>query len=174
MQKYAVVYFPQLDSNRIDIFRKKYDPKWNIIPPHITLVSPISGLAEDVIMDHLETIIQELHSFPITFSGLVKSFDHFLFLQVRVGSEEVIAVHHRLYSGRLSSYFPVHFSFAPHITLGYFGNKGNGFNRILFASAYREAESMHINFSTIFNSISLIKGDGLHPARILKTFTLHS
>ena len=121
MQKLAVVYFPSIDLDEINNFRQKYDPNWNIIRPHITLVSPISDISEKLLFQHIETIIKELKSFPINLNGLTKSFDNYLFLQVKKGKEEITQLHDKLYSGMFASYLQSDISFSPHITLSYFG-----------------------------------------------------
>lgn len=40
---YALVHYPDIDSLRIDRFRRKYDPLADLIAPHITLMFPLSA-----------------------------------------------------------------------------------------------------------------------------------
>jgi 2'-5' RNA ligase len=173
MQQHAIVYFPHIDLYKLDSFREKYDPDWKIIKPHITLVSPLSGISEELLIAHSETITKEIKSFPIVLSGLIKSFDDHLFLQVKEGNEKIANVHDKLYSGILATHLQIDVPYIPHITLGYFGNENNGFNKELYEKAYEEAEKMNINVTFSFDNITLIKGDGTAPAIIIKTFNLN-
>src|SRR5258707_8886452 len=101
MQMLAVVYFPKIDSNDIDNFREKYDPHWRIIPPHITIVSPVSEISESQLIGHVEAVISDVKSFSIQLHGLTRTFDDCLFLLVKEGHEEIVNLHDELYSGML-------------------------------------------------------------------------
>ena len=35
---YALVHYPNIDTRRINEFRRKYDPHFDLIEPHITFV----------------------------------------------------------------------------------------------------------------------------------------
>lgn len=172
MQKLAAVYFPNTDSSKIDDFRKKYDPNWNTINSHITLVSPLDDIPEDQLCGLIGSIVNCVRSFPIRLSGLTKSFDNYLFLLVKEGDKSIIALHDKLYSGILAPYLRGDILFIPHITLGYFGTKNNNSNGQIFEKAYAEAKEMDININCIFDNVNLVKGDGLTPATIIKTFNL--
>lgn len=173
MQKLAVVYFPTINLERINFFREKYDPNWNIIPPHVTLVSPISDITTAYLAQHIETIIKTVKSFPIEFIGLEKTLDGHIFLKVKNGNEKIISLHDKLYSGILALYQNKDIHFSPHITLGYFGS-GNNFNRELCDKAYKEIQEIDLNMSCNFDNLTLITGDGLSEAKIIKTFYLSS
>lgn len=172
MQQYAIVYFPNIALDTLNNFREKYDPSWKIIKPHITLVSPFSDISEEAIIAHVNTITKEIKSFPIVLSGLIKSFDHYLFLQVEEGNEKINNVHKKLYTGILAPQLQTTIPFVPHITLGYFGSENNGFNQKLYVTAYKEAEGMKLDLQCNFDNVTLIKGDGVSPAKIIKEFNL--
>lgn len=172
MQNLAVVYFPRVSIEEINVFRQKYDPGWNIINPHITLVFPISDISENQLFEHIEIITKEIKCFPIVLSELIKSFDNYLFLQVKEGNEKIADVHKKLYSGMLTPHLQTDIPFIPHITLGYFNTADNIFNKKLYEKAYEEAISMNIQITCNFDNITLIKGDGMSPAKIIKTFKL--
>lgn len=131
MQKLAVVHFLKINTKEIDAFREKYDPGYKLIPPHITMVSPISDLPEIELIDHVSSIVK---------------------------------LHEKLYSGILDSYIPTDFPFVPHITLGSFG--------VEETLSYREAEKANFDITCEFDEISIIKGDGVSPAIILRTIQL--
>ena len=71
----------------------------------------------------------------------------------------------------LAPYLSTDISFVPHVTLGYFGTKDATFDEKLYNKAYAEAQDFDITCE--FDAISVIKGDGLTPAKIVKTITLH-
>lgn len=167
MQKIAVVHFPKIDDKEIEIFREKYDPSFKIIAPHITIIFPISEISERQLIEHIESVANSIKSFPIHLNGLIKTFDNCLFLQVKEGREIIIDLHKKLYSGILSKYIPTDFPFEPHITLGNF-NESNS----IFEKAYNQALQINFNFKSNFDNLSIIKGDGLNPAILLKTIPL--
>jgi 2'-5' RNA ligase len=172
MRKLAVVHVPNFDTKDIDAFRKKYDSGWKIIPPHITIVSPLSEISEEQLVKHIASQVKGIKAFPIRLHGLIRTFDDCLFLHVQEGTEQIIELHNKLYSGILAPYVPTEYPFEPHITLGSFRSKEDIFDAKLFASAYAEAEEMNIDATSLFDNISLITGDGLNPAIIIKTIAL--
>ncbi|HEX7041967.1 MAG TPA: 2'-5' RNA ligase family protein [Patescibacteria group bacterium] len=173
MQHYAIVAFPKVDIELIQTFRKKYDPLWNVIHPHITLVFPFSDIPEQLILEHLETVSKTLKPFQIQLKDFTKSFDHYLFLLVQEGKEEIYKVHDLLYTGVLASQLRNDIPFLPHMTLGKFA-KDNIFEEQLYNKALKEIQALHLNIDTVFSNFSLIQGDGILPAKIIKTFELKS
>lgn len=161
MEQYAIVYFPNINTEKINAFREKYDPYCNIISPHITLVSPFSDISEDQIFKHIETVTKDMRPFQVHLHGLMKT-DDLLFLLVKEGQEEIVKIHNLLYSGILTS-LKQRYIFDPHITLGEFRTKEN-------QKIYTEAEKINLDIHTTFDSISLIKGDGMSPAKTVKNF----
>ena len=172
MQKLAVVYFLNQDIKQINRFRQKYDPQWEMIPLHITIVYPLSDISEEQLIVHMETLTKEMKPFPIRLHGLMKSFDHCLFLLIQEGKEEIMKLRKQLYSGILQPYLKNDIPFTPHITIGYFGDEKDELKKELYEKALSEAEEMHISISLIFDSVTLIKGDGISPEKVIKTFEL--
>ncbi len=172
MQKLAVVYFPKINVGEINFFRKKYDPLWNIIPPHITVVFPFSNIPEKQIIQHLDTVTKNIEPFRIHLNGLMKSFDDYLFLLVQEGKEEIERVHDTLHFGILTSHLRKDIPFIPHITLGVFKTKYDQLDKELYEKAFAEAKELDLDIQYEFNSLSLIKGDELTPAKTIKTFEL--
>ncbi len=166
MQRLAVVYFPKINLDKVNSFREKYDPKWHIIPPHITLVSPISDVTEKQLTKHVENIAEDIQPFSIHLIGLTKTSDGCLFLLVKEGKEKIANLHHRLYSGILDSYIPTDLPFIPHITLGNFGTEES--------ALYAEAEKANFDITCAFGEMSIIKGDGVSPAKIVRTIDIHN
>jgi len=174
MQKLAVVFFPKINLEKINTFREKYDPNWHIIPPHITIVSPVSGISENQLEEHVDNVIKDLSYFSIRLTTLTKTIDDNLFLRVKKGNDEIVNLHDKLYSGILAPYVPTDFPFVPHVTLGDFRMSNNTLDKMLYAKAYREAQDLNLDMFCQFDAVSVIKGDGTTPAKIIKTIKLHS
>lgn len=172
MEQYALVYFPNTDLNKINLFREKYDPNYHIISSHITIVSPVSNISENQLIEHVETITKDIKSFSIHLNDLNKSFDDYLFLLVNEGKEKIVNLHDKLYSGILLPYLQNDIPFVPHITLGFFKSKNNQFDDGLYKKAYAQAEELNLDINCIFDSLSLIKGDGITPSKIVQAFDL--
>lgn len=164
----AVVYFPKINLEKIDFIRNKYDSTSTIIAPHITIVSPLSKISEDILIEHVEGIIEKISPFTIRLSGLTKTADHCLFLLVQEGKSEIVSLYNKMYSGILGPFLPTAFSFDPHITLGCFAKD----NKITFEKAYIEAQSLSIDVTCNFDAVSIIKGDGKCSAKIIKSIRL--
>src|SRR5579883_488069 len=120
MDKLAVIFIPQIDTSEISEFRKDYDPSWNIILPHVTLVAPVTGISEEELITHIQTVASHTPTFQVQFAGLEKTDDDYLFLLVQQGREAMHALHDSLYTGILATHEPTEYPFEPHITLGYF------------------------------------------------------
>lgn len=172
MQKLAVVYYPKIDLDKINDFRMKYDPNWQRIPPHITIVSPVSEISDSQLLEHAEESAKKIKPFSIHLKGLTKTFDDYLFLLVKEGNEEIVHLHDKLYSGILTSHIPTDYPFHPHITLGYFRKNDNTFNDVLYAKAYEEAQGLNFDITCDFDSVSIIKGEEINPPQIIKTIYL--
>lgn len=168
MQMLAVVYFPKTNLDKINSFRKKYDLNWQIIPPHITIVSPVPNIPEKQLIEHVESAMKNINTFSIQLTGLTKTSDGCLFLIVKEGSEKIVTLHDELYSEILNPYLPTDYPFVPHITLADFTQTDDK----LFTQAYSEAQNLNFNFTCEFDALSIIKGDGLTPTSIIRTITL--
>ena len=96
-------------------------------------------------------------------SGLDKSWDHWLFLGVVEGRDQVIALHDALYTGILLPYLWTEHPYVPHVGLGHFAQdrdtrdplelRPRAFDRARFDEARREAEAMKLDFKGRFDSV---------------------
>ncbi len=172
MQTYAIIYVLKINTKDINIFRKKYDPSWKIIASHITLFAPISQVSEKELINHIDSTIKNTNSFPIHLTGLTITADNHLFLLVKEGNEKIVTLYNELYSGILISYQQTYFPFIPHLTLGVFQTKDNHSDDELYKKALIEAENMKLDITSTFDSLFLIKGDGINPAQVIQEFNL--
>jgi hypothetical protein len=165
---YALVHFPEIDYSKINLLRKKYDPTYRIIDPHLTLMFPVSeSIGEQNLSHHLSAIFNSVSPFSIHVSGFVKSWDHWLFLTIKEGNSEVIQLYNRIYSGILASYKRSDITFIPHIGLGLFTQSGADyslldprkveFDQDRYKKALIEAESLGIDYHCQLDKVCLLK-----------------
>lgn len=164
----AVVYFPKANLDKITEMRSKYDINWKIIHPHITIVSPVSELSKNQLIEHVENLVENIQSFPICLTGLSKTSDGCLFLVVKEGKDKIVALHKKLYSGILAPYIPTTYQFTPHITLGDFAKP----DKKLLDRAYSEAQTLNLDFVDIFDSLTVVEGDGVSQAKNITVINL--
>lgn len=119
---HAVVHYPHLSSGGLTGFRRKYDPYSELIAEHLTLVFPVP-VSLEVIRAHVQTVARKFRPFDIHIAGLRKTWDHWMYLGLKEGNEEFIALHDQLYTGPLGEYVRMDLVFEPHIGLGFFGRE---------------------------------------------------
>jgi 2'-5' RNA ligase len=148
---YAIVIYPDLDDNtKIQSFRKKYDPNFHLIKPHLTIVFPFSDIDRKKLKEHISNIINQFGKFNLRLNGFKKSFDNWLFLLAKEGNYEIIKLHDLFYTGILNEYLKKDIEFIPHIGLGLFKNDDN------YKTAEKEAEKLNLNYQCMVKSIHLI------------------
>jgi 2'-5' RNA ligase len=149
---YALVHYPTVDTQHIDLLRRKYDRQVDLIAPHITLMFPVPSLiGESSLVTHIENVLSGHRQFPIHIAGLEQSADHYLFLVLQEGGAEVVHLHDRLYTGMLVPYFRADLPYVPHVTLGSFENAE------LCSQALREAERVPSNYQCVVDRLHLVK-----------------
>ncbi len=158
---YVLLYYPEFDKKteeKIEVFRRKYDPFVDCWKPHIPFIFPVpcSEIEEIKLTKHIETVLKNWKPFPIQIGGFQKSWDQvWLFLLLRKGNAEAIALHDELYNGMLSPYLRRDIKYIPHIGIGLFVRKGAqydvlnprkaDFDARLYSQALREAESLELS-----------------------------
>ncbi len=102
----AIHIFPEfLNARSIDTLRAKYDPLFSLIQPHVTLVFPFeSTVTIEALTQPLQESVIGLKSFHIILEGVTGAAEEYLFLNVKVGNDQIIELHDRLYSGLLKPY----------------------------------------------------------------------
>ncbi len=168
MQQYAIVFFPKIPQEAIQQLREKYDPDFLIIPPHMTLLYPIQTTTEKQLIQKVKMVIDQFHAFPILLAGIAKTHDNCLFLLIKE-NEHIIKDIHKKFSSYITPNIPDMQSFTPHITLGCFQKNTQNF---YVSSAYNEARQLSITLPCLFDSVTIIKGDGKHAAEKVATITL--
>lgn len=118
--KYGIVIFPTKSlQDKANSFRKRYDPHYSLIPPHITLKSTFEESD-----DKIKEIAEQLNSTAKRFSPFkikVTKFSSFqpvnnvIYMKVEP-SHEIVDLHEAINSHLNVS--PSEYAFVPHITVG--------------------------------------------------------
>lgn len=140
--KYGIAIFPSKKvQDEANSYRKRYDPHYALIPPHITMKEAFEADANEIetsIIPQLRKIANETD--PFSFGVYkVSSFSpvtNTIYLKVDP-SEEIFALNEKLHSGTLPG--EKDFAFVPHITI---------------AQKLSDEE-----FSDVFGSLSMLKFD---------------
>ena len=150
--KYAVVIYPELeDASKIQELRRKNDPYFDVIGPHITLVFPVPEMDRDAIVNHVTEILRDYVPFNIRLKEFTKSFDNWLFLCVEEGNEKIIELHDRLYTGMLEKHLRTDIQYIPHIGLGLFETDKE------YRIAERRAKTLNLAYERRIRSIHIIR-----------------
>lgn len=105
------------NQNFIKAIRAKYDPLADLIPPHVTLVFPFeSDVSTEVLSVHLQNSVVGLKPFRLVMTGVTGADGEYLFLNVKVGNDQIIQLHDRLYTGLLKEYLRRSLTYIPHLT----------------------------------------------------------
>lgn len=145
----AILIFPEFcNLHYINAIRAKYDPLAKLIPPHVTLVFPFeSDISADVLAEHLQKSTAGLKPFRIVMTGVTGAEGEYLFLNVKVGNDQIIQIHDNLYSGLLKQYLYRSLTYTPHLTVGRIRDKQK------FESALAETEDWNHIFETRVHEI---------------------
>jgi len=167
---YCLSFVPQLsgelDAAIADI-RKTYDPTAFFITPHITLVFPThDSIGEQALISHIQEVLKDWRPFNIKFGGLHKNRDHWLFLMVQEGEEEIKRLYRVLHTGILDDGRDVS-KFLPHLGLGLFIKKGclydwrnpreEDFDQERYDKALRKAQKLSLSESVTVDKLVMTK-----------------
>ncbi|MEH7223907.1 YjcG family protein [Bacillus sp. JJ1566] len=118
--KYGIVIFPSKKlQDTANSYRKRYDPHYALIPPHIT-VKNVFEASDDEIKDittELEAVSKLVEPFKLEVMK-VSSFspvNNVIYLKVNP-NEELQKLHKELHSGYFAG--EPEYAFVPHITIG--------------------------------------------------------
>ncbi|QDP42118.1 YjcG family protein [Radiobacillus deserti] len=118
--KYGIAIFPSKKiQDEANSFRKRYDPHYALIPPHVTLKEPFE-LEEDQINDLIQEL-KEIAKHTSPFKLEIKKVSSFspvtntIYLKVEP-VPELMKLNERLHSGNVLPQEQT-YSFVPHITI---------------------------------------------------------
>jgi len=161
MVRRVIVVFPVLALPApIMALRQRFDPLAERVAPHLTLVFPFeSTLSPTELQAHVQHAVGGVSAFPLTLADVTGSEGAYLFLNVKRGNDDLIALHDRLYTGCLRPYLALTYTFVPHLTVGRLGNPR------AFDEALRVAGLAHVSSEAWALAVSVyrIEADGARP-----------
>jgi 2'-5' RNA ligase len=118
--KYGIAIFPSKKLQDLaNSYRKRYDPHYALIPPHLTLKYPFEADEDEIkeIADTLHQIAKKYDPLPLKVTK-ISSFqpvNNVIYLKVEC-TETLKNLHNDLHSGELGG--EPEYMFVPHITIG--------------------------------------------------------
>ncbi|MFH1311963.1 MAG: 2'-5' RNA ligase family protein [Candidatus Eisenbacteria bacterium] len=129
---YTLSFYPRLSGelgDAIDAIRRRHDPTCGFAKPHITVMFPVPDtVGEPHLIGHIQSVLSNRSPFEIRLGGLHKSHDHWLFLTLVEGEEQVKNLYQLLYTGLLAEHRRDDVEFVSHVGLGLFLKEGANYN----------------------------------------------
>lgn len=183
---YSLVIYPKIEKERINLFRKKYDPLIDTINFHISLIFPVKipiDIEEKDLIEHIQKIINSWKKFDIKIKGLELAWDNWLFLLIKKGNSKIIKLHDELYSGKMNPFWRKDIEFIPHIAIGSFTKEKEGYDlrnpkkleidNEKYQIAIKEAQRIDIGYSCKVDKLSFVRlNSELKDCKLVKEFSL--
>ncbi|MBS3094613.1 2'-5' RNA ligase family protein [Candidatus Pacearchaeota archaeon] len=146
---YTIAIFPEFNEmDKINSIRKKYDPLYNWLKPHIALVYYFK---EKPTTEKINKIIGRFPSFKIKLNKInTSSKGNLIFLEVTKGQKKIIEIKNALYKG-LGLKWDKDFSYKPHMTIANLRTKEGEQN------ALKEIKNKNLNFSCKIDSFYVLE-----------------
>ena len=144
-----VIVPPAKDMTLVEGVRRRFDHLADAIPAHVTLVFSFEReSADSALLNHVIHAATGFPTFDLVLDGVACSWDHFLFLLVAQGGEQLQELHDRLYTGFLRPLLSEQV-FTPHVTLGRFASADE------CTSAMQVIEPMNLQVRTKAESLMI-------------------
>lgn len=148
----TIMIFPQFNNeNIIEAIRKKYDPLYNLVKPHITLVFPFQDKISNIELEKkLEECLIETKPFKLILQGINRQKDNYgnyIFLSVKKGERQIINIHKNLYMNIWGQ--EKNERYVPHMTVGKLQSEEK------MIKAYEEIKDLNSSFETLVDKISV-------------------
>jgi 2'-5' RNA ligase len=118
--KYGVAIFPEKKvQDVVNSYRKRYDPHYALIPPHLTLKEAFELEEQELppAIEHLEQVSQDTPPFDIKLTKVSTFYPTTNVIYIAVEDSDPIAtLHQKINSGFL--HHESAYKFIPHITIG--------------------------------------------------------
>lgn len=164
---YALVYYPQIDHQGFQAFRRKYEPYSALLPEHLPVVFPVpESIGYKNLVDHIEKVLEKWTLFDIHISGHTKTWDHWLMLLLQEGNKKTIRLHDDLYTELLAPHLREDLHYLPHIGLGHFSKEAYDFNnptaeleldKASYEQALSEVQALNLDFWRTVDTLTLVK-----------------
>ena len=181
---YCLVYYLHDNIDKINKVRVKYDPTFDVVDPHLTIIFPLpSSIGKNLFIKYIENILKKWKPIKIQFGGFRKSWDHWLFLTLLSGESEIIRLSDELYSGLIAEYRRNDIEYIPHVALGLFLENQSQydlknpeeltFDEKTYRLAKSESEALELNFQCTIDVIDLLElNSDFTEIKTIKKFTL--
>jgi len=118
--KFGIVIFPSKKlQDFANSYRKRYDPNYALIPPHLTLKYAFEGSESDIerMTDELDAIAKKFKPFDLHVYRISSFYpvNNVIYLKAEP-TEDLIGLQKEMHSGYFDS--PAEYAFVPHITIG--------------------------------------------------------
>ncbi|HDR4423471.1 TPA: 2'-5' RNA ligase family protein [Bacillus cereus] len=114
-----LLFLNEMSINEIEDIRKKHDPLFGLIPPHITVIFPFeSSISNDELKLHILKLSKGIQEIEIKFANQITDEGEYLFLRVEKGKEQIEELHDMLYTGPLIQFLKEDITYIPHVTVG--------------------------------------------------------
>lgn len=171
MDYFCAGIFPERGVEAIQRIRRTYDPTLTVVGPHVTVLFPVpETVGEAKLLSHLEAVCTRWSSFEIQLGGFHRSDDHWLFLTLLQGEEDVRSLYREVYTDILEEYRRDDIEFVPHIGLGLFvrgdapyemGNPDSAqFDDAAYEAAVAEASGLEFGGSELAVSLRVMRLPG--------------
>jgi 2'-5' RNA ligase len=148
---------------QVEAIRLRYDPLARQLPAHVTLVFPFdSDIVGAALRSHVKHAAASASPFAVRLECIVPLDDHHLAATITTGSDSIVGLHDRLYTGALAAHRSRVHRFAPHVTVGRFGE------RSAVEAALKELPSTDLRIDTTITAVTIwaLTHDGVRTAEI--------
>ncbi|RBW69971.1 YjcG family protein [Bacillus taeanensis] len=118
--KYGVAIFPSKKlQDFANSYRKRYDPNYALIPPHITVKTGFEASEDEIktIVQELRTIAKNVAPFSINVYKISSFHPVNNVIYLKLKQNEILQnLHEKLYADRLKT--EREYAFVPHLTIG--------------------------------------------------------
>lgn len=161
----AIVVFPTFEGlEKVNSIRERFDPNYNQIKTHITLVYPFTSEVRD---EEIHEILKDFSPFAVKLDAIrASSKDNYIFLDITDGKKEIMKLHRELYN-KLKLAWKEEFMYRPHISIA--NPKTKQEQKI----ALQNIQEQHLDFTCTIDSIYLLTvADDLLALKSMKKFQL--
>jgi len=158
----CVVAFPAMseaDSQWIQAIRARYDPQYDEIAPHVTLLFPTEAFELDELAAHVEDVARDVEAFDLKircalpYQGPLSS-RFYLFLVPDEGFSNLVRLHDQLCQCAYPDRTRIDVPFIPHVTVGVFDDG---------TECKRTADRLNLQrfeISSRVSALSIVPGEG--------------
>lgn len=167
LMKYAICIFPSKEiQDAANAYRKRYDPQFPYIAPHITLKYrfDMDDTLRDTIVEELRKIAQNTKPFTINITkvGTFAPVTNTVYLKV-TSIPELVQLHEQMHSGKFPEESP--YPFGPHVTIA------QELTNDEYSDIYGSLQMKEVSFEDKIENFSLVKQAEDGTWEVYETFT---